>query len=212
MLQMRQKNQVKCLAVVLVLALSGAGQAETPVVEWIRQLGTAGDDWGWGVSVDGNGNAYVTGYTEGGLDGNTSAGYSDMFLTKYDTAGTKLWTRQLGTASSDVGYGVSVDGSGNVYVTGYTHSDLDGNTSEGGEDMFLTKYDTAGAKLWTRQLGTASYDIGRGVSVDGSGNTYVTGYTSGGLDGNTSAGYSDMFLTKNSYRNYFPVFVLGLIV
>ena len=79
---MSEKIQVKSLAAILVLALSATAQAETPVVEWTRQLGTTSDDYGRGVSVDGSGNAYVTGYTEGGLDGNTNAGGSDIFLTK----------------------------------------------------------------------------------------------------------------------------------
>ena len=139
MLLMSEKFQVKCLIAILVLALSATAQAEYPVVEWTRQLGTAVDDYGRGVSVDGSGNAYVTGFTHGGLDGNTSAGGWDMFLTKYDTNGAKLWTEQLGTSSSDDGRGVSVDGSGNAYVTGLTYGGLDGNTSAGGADMFLVK-------------------------------------------------------------------------
>ena len=195
---MRQKNQVKWLAAILLLALSATGQAETPVVEWTRQLGTAGNDSGSGVSVDGSGSAYVTGFTYGGLDGNTNTGGYDMFLTKYDTDGAKLWTRQLGSSSNDVGNGVSVDGNGNAYVTGWTEGGLDGNTNAGSPyaDMFLSKYDTDGAKLWTKQLGTNATDCGWGVSVDGSGNAYVTGVTHGGLDSNTNAGNVDMFLTK----------------
>ena len=64
--------------------------------------------------------------------------------------------------------------------------------------MFLTKYDTNGNKLWTEQLGTAGYDYAKGVSLDGSGNAYLTGTTYGGLDGNTYAGEGDMFLVKIS--------------
>ena len=114
---MSQKIQVKCLVAILLLSLSATAQAETPVVEWTRQLGTDSIDWGNDVSVDGSGNAYVIGQTEGNLDGNTSEGESDIFLTKYDTAGNKLWTKQLGTASDDYGKGVSVYDSG-VYTTG----------------------------------------------------------------------------------------------
>jgi len=102
--------------------------------------------------------AYVAGHTLGGLDGNTSAGGDDLFLVKYDTNGNKLWTRQLGTSSLDGAYGVAVDGSGNAYVAGHTLGGLDGNTSAGGDDLFLVKYDTNGNKLWTRQLGSSSWD------------------------------------------------------
>ena len=66
----------------VLLALSATTQAETPVVEWTRQLGTGSADYGFGVSVDGSGNAYVTGYTNGSFGGNTNAGGYDMFLVK----------------------------------------------------------------------------------------------------------------------------------
>ncbi|MBN2292488.1 MAG: SBBP repeat-containing protein [Pirellulales bacterium] len=193
---MSQNIQVKWLIVILALALSATAQAEYPVVEWTRQLGTSSYDYGTGVSVDGNGNAYVTGITRGGLDGNTNAGQEDMFLTKYDTDGAKLWTRQMGLYGNDGGYSVSVDSCGNAFVTGCTYSGLDGNTNAGYADMFLTKYDTNGDMLWTQQLVSVLFDEGYDVSVDRNGNAYVTGSTRDDLDGNTNMGYDDMFLTK----------------
>jgi len=83
----------------------------------------------------------VTGNTYGGLDGNTSSGRYDMFLVKYNSSGTKQWTKQLGTSYNDYGQGVTTDSSGNIYVTGYTNGGgLDGNTNLGGRDIFLVKY------------------------------------------------------------------------
>ncbi|MEE1577942.1 MAG: SBBP repeat-containing protein, partial [Deltaproteobacteria bacterium] len=70
------------------------------------------------------------------------------------------------------------------------------NTNAGSEDLFVVKYDSSGTKQWTKQLGTSSHDQANGVATDSSGNVYVTGYTSGGLDGNTSAGNSDLFVVK----------------
>jgi Beta-propeller repeat len=141
------------LLFVALTSCGGSGGGSSPVNQanqgtWTgtKQLGTAGLDFGYGVAVDSSGNVYVTGYTEGGLDGNTSAGNFDIFLVKYDSAGTKQWTRQLGTTEWDVGSGVAVDSSGNAYVTGYTPGGLDGNTSAGGEDIFLVKYDSNGVK------------------------------------------------------------------
>jgi len=93
------------------------------------QLAT--NDYANGVATDSSGNVYVTGGTKGGLDGNTSAGNTDLFVVKYNSSGTKQWTKQLGTSSSDEAYGVATDSSGNVYVTGYTAGGLDGNTSAG---------------------------------------------------------------------------------
>ena len=109
---------------------------------------------------------------------------------------TSSWTKQLGTSSSDKGRGVTTDSSGNIYVTGTTSGNLDGNTSSGLDDIFLVKYNSSGTKQWTKQLGTTSWDEGHGVTVDSSDNIYVTGFTGGGLDGNTSSGGNDMFLVK----------------
>jgi hypothetical protein len=65
---------------------------------------------------------------------------------KYDSSGTKQWTKQLGTSSSELGEGVTTDSSGNIYVTGNTLGNLDGNTNSGDEDIFLVKYDSSGTK------------------------------------------------------------------
>ena len=168
----------------------------TTTTTWTKQLGTTSDDKGNSVTTDTSGNIYVTGYTDGGLDGNTSSGESNIFLVKYNSSGTKQWTKQLGSGTKDRGNGVSTDSSGNVYVTGYTYGGLDGNTSSGGMDIFLVKYDSSGTKQWTKQLGTSSYESGSGVTTDSSDNIYVTGLTEGGLDGNTNSGSWDIFLIK----------------
>jgi len=100
----------------------------------------------------------------------------------------EAWTRQWGTDKSAVGYSVAVDSSGNVFVTGYTDGDIDGNTNSGVEDIFLTKFDNDGEKLWTKQWGTDKHDDSTSVAVDSNDNIYVTGYTYGDLEGNTSVG------------------------
>ena len=164
--------------------------------EWTKQLGSSGRDSANGVATDSSGNVYVTGVTYGGLDWNTSAGANDLFVVKYNSSGTKEWTKQLGSASSDFANGVATDSSGNVYVAGATYGGLDGNTSAGKADLFVVKYNSSGTKKWTKQLGTSKHDRARGVATDSSGNVYVTGDTYGGLDGNTSAGYNDLFVVK----------------
>jgi len=164
--------------------------------QWTKQLGSSGWDWGNGVTTDSSGNIYVTGYTNGGLDGNTNSGYGDIFLVKFNSSGTKQWTKQLGTSSSDSGNGVITDSSGNIYVTGYTLGGLDGNTNSGSYDMFLVKYNSSGTKQWTKQLGTSKGDYGRSVTTDSSDNIYLTGSTWGGLDGNTNLADNDIFLVK----------------
>ena len=63
------------------------------------QLAT--NDYANGVATDSSGNVYVTGGTKGGLDGNTSAGNTDLFVVKYNSSGTKQWTKQIGSSSQN---------------------------------------------------------------------------------------------------------------
>jgi len=164
--------------------------------QWTKQLRSRGGDDGNGVTTDSSGNIYVTGNTQGEFDGNTSSGSTDIFLVKYNSSGTKQWTKQLGTSDTDRGNGVTTDSSGNIYVSGTTEGGLDGNTNSGQQDIFLVKYNSSGTKQWTKQLGTSSNDKGNGVTTDSSGNIYVVGSTYGGLDGNTNLGGFDIVLIK----------------
>src|SRR5262249_55334116 len=76
-------------------------------------------------------------------------------------------TKELGVPGQDtLGYGVATDAFGNVHVTGYTYGGLDGNMLTGLTDFFVTKYDSTGAKQWTKQLGAATGNThGYGVAT-----------------------------------------------
>jgi uncharacterized delta-60 repeat protein len=141
-------------------------------VLWTRELSTSTDDRARGVAVDATG-VYVAGITTGSLSDQAYIGNYDAFVTKYDAAGAELWTRQFGSAESDVVNAVAVDDSG-VYLTGATQSNLPGQVSAGSFDAFIRKYDTNGVEVWTRQFGTDLSDIAEGITVDASG-IYVTG-------------------------------------
>ena len=80
------------------------------------QLAT--NDYANGVATDSSGNVYVTGGTKGGLDGNTSAGNTDLFVVKYNSSGTKQWTKQLGTSSTDSANGIAF-GNNTFLTVGY---------------------------------------------------------------------------------------------
>lgn len=144
--------------------------------------------------TDAAGNVLISGYTQGSLDGQPYAGGSDAFVSKYDTSGNLLWTRQQGTSNTDVSKGVAVDAAAHVFISGYTNGDLDG-TNAGSDDAFVSKYDTSGSFLWTRQLGTADQDISQAVAADADGSVFISGYTNGDLDGFNAGGY-DAFVTK----------------
>jgi uncharacterized delta-60 repeat protein len=140
------------------------------IIQWQRTLGGPGNtDESYGIAVDSSGNCYTAGWT------NTSgAGSTDVLITKYNTSGAIQWQRTFGGGSSDFGYGIAIDSSGNCYVTGYTNS-----AGAGSSDLLITKYNTSGTYQWQRVLGSVDSEQGRGIAVDSSGNCYVTGYTNG---------------------------------
>ena len=181
------------VAVLFLLALCYATSARGQTPAWTRQLGTSSFDENSGVSSDGLGSVYISGWTDGSFDG-TNAGERDAFVAKYNASGTLEWTRQLGTSDLDGSLGVSADGVSSVYMSGTTWGNLEG-TNVGRSDAFLSKYDTNGNLQWTRQFGTGAFDYSSGVSSDGLGSVYVTGVTEGRLDG-TRAGVRDVFVAK----------------
>ena len=115
--------------------------------------------------------------TEGGLHENSSAGSQDIFLVKFNSAGTRLWTKQLGTSSIEYAYGITVDSSDNIYVTGYTGGGLDTNSNLGSDDIFLVKYNQ-GLSI-TNSDKTFTFDPSDNLT---GGTTYLTRVTTGVKD------------------------------
>lgn len=191
--------------------LSGVGSTDFFITKYdssgnrlyTKQLGVSGcTTIAKSLAADKNGNVYVGGYTNGGLDGNSLSGNgsTDFFLTKYDSIGNRLFTNQIGVSGrTTFAESVATDNGGNLYIAGYTYGGLDGNTlsSEYSPDLFVTKYDSNGVKQYTRQLGTpGQFTMASGVVTDAFGNVYVAGTTNGGLDGNAMSGIWELFLTK----------------
>jgi len=131
-------------------------------------------------------------------------GLSAMLAVAAELPPDFLWTRRAGGSDMDTGCGVAVDGSGNVFVTGYfIGTNMFGTTnliSSGAEDVFVAKYDSAGTLLWARKAGGSAYDEGRAIAVDAAGNAFVAGLFQGtasfGATNLSSSGQSDIFLAK----------------
>jgi len=133
-----------------------------------------GNDIAYSLAVDGSGNVYVTGRSTGSGIGGIRFDYATI---KYSSAGVPLWTNLYNGAgnSDDEAHSLAVDGSGDVYVTGYSI----GNGS--GYDYATIKYSSAGVPLWTNIYNGAgnTNDYSQSLKMDSSGNVYVTGYSTG---------------------------------
>jgi len=163
---------------------------------WVRQLGSANDEFGTGVAVAEDGGVYVSGYTSGALDGNIRLGSYDAVLVKYDVDGNRHWTRQMGTATTDYAQAVAVGPDGRVHVAGFTTGAMGGAAPLGGSDMFLATYDGKGTWLEMRQVGSPAADRGQGVATSADGSVYLVGYTAGQVSDIPSAGGYDTVLYR----------------
>ncbi|WZP00845.1 hypothetical protein EP7_002500 [Isosphaeraceae bacterium EP7] len=151
-------------------------------------------------AVDAAGNTYVTGYLYGptdldpavdrpdGSDILTPRGSTDAFVAKYAPDNTLVWARLMGSTLNtsslytyEGGDAVSVDGSGNVYVSGGFLGQADFGpirlTSAGDKDVFVAKLDSSGNFLWAKGWGGTTRDLSGGLAVDGSGNVVSVGTT-----------------------------------
>jgi hypothetical protein len=212
--------------IVLLLLLTSAGQTQAAgpdELQWAKKAGGTGFDGGSGIATDRYGNSLVTGWfretaTFGAGEADetslTSAGDSDIFVTKYDRNGALLWAKKAGGTAFDAGYNIAIDGDGNSLVTGCfegtaTFGAGEANetslTSAGDSDIFVAKYDRNGALLWAKKAGGTGFDAGNGIAIDGDGNSLVTGLFQGtatfgdseaGETSLTSAGDADVFVAK----------------
>ena len=157
-----------------------------PNGNWIWAVNAGGTEYdvGFGIALDGAGNAWVTGYFGGTATfGNvtlTTNGYYDIFVAKLDSSGNWLWAVKAGGTESDEGTNIIVDGMGNAWVTGYfgdtTTFGSQTLTSSGSDDIFVAKLDSSGNWIWAVQAGGISIDRGYDIVVDGEGNAWVTGH------------------------------------
>jgi len=101
-----------------------------------------------------------------------------------------VWHTFYGSSNTDLGYGIAVDGSGNVYITGYSVATWGSplHAHSGGADIVVVKLTSAGAYQWHTFYGSSNIDYGQAIAVDGSGNVYITGssYATWQGDGGTN--------------------------
>jgi hypothetical protein len=180
-----------------ILLSGGQVQAElaslTSSPAWIRQFGTLDYEDSYGVAVALDGKIWTVSSGRYLLDGQTKTNDADNYLTVFNSDGTIHSSINSGSIGRQIIQGIAASGS-HVYVGGQTTApSLDGQTNNWGKSGYLSAYDLAGNKLWTRLL--PGYTGTRSITADGSG-IYAAGFTFFGLNGMPSLGGGDAFLAK----------------
>ena len=179
----------------------------------VKTYGSQGEDVPVGVDTDSHGGVYIAGYTNGDLDGEKNSGAEDIFLTKFDRTGKRLWTRLFGSATapdhqrkSELTRAMTIAPNDIIYVAGDTQGNLGGRQNSGNYDMFVTKFSTEGVVLGTVMQGGANLnnpnygaaDHVGDIVVASDGSIYLFGTTTGQFPGSGNNGndYSQLVLVK----------------
>ena len=167
-------------------------------IVWVRQFGGAATDWTQGVDVDGEGNVYVVGLTEGRVGDAEPLGGSDGLLAGYSPAGDLRFVTVTGTPEADTLFEVRVHGE-DIVATGSstgTH-ELARNPNRGERDGMLVRFDAEGGVVEVVGLGTARVDDLTGLTVTADGRIVFSGHTYGDLAG-TNRGDADLVVGSAS--------------
>jgi hypothetical protein len=178
---------------------------------WPVRAGGIKKDAGGGIVTDASGNVYVAGAFEQFASWGTlsipSYGSTDIFLAKYSSSGKPQWVIKQGGSSADAASSVALDFEGNLIITGSFRSTGtfgQGNvfTSNGIDDIFLSKISPAGSVIWSKRAGGSDQDVAYAITSDNTGNIYLTGYFRGTMSFPNSAvtltsmGGTDAFVAK----------------
>jgi len=187
-----------------VVKLSSAG-----ALTWLAFMGSASDDFGKGIALDGAGDVYVSGSSLASWGSSPVRAYSggqDAFAAKLMSAtGIRSWNTFLGGGGSDLAQGLGVDASGNVYVAGWSSATWGSplRAYSGNLDGFTTQLSSSGGLHFSTFLGGTAEDQATAMAVDGFGVGYVAGY-SGSSWGNPVWAYTsgvDGFAAKVDFPN-----------
>ena len=154
---------------------------------WLEQMGGAGHDYGRALTLDADGNIFLTGIFEQTADFNisgsavslTSLGKFDIFIAKMENTGEVIWVKQMGGSGHEEVKSISLDSEGNIYTTGAFNGMVDfdpGNatfnlTSELGNFTFVQKLNSSGDFAWAIRIPGTTYSM----RSDNSGNILLTG-------------------------------------
>ena len=179
-----------------------------PNLLWGTYYGDAGNEYSYGITADLNNNVLITGETFSASAIATSGAYQsnlgggvDAFIAKFNPSGVRQWGTYFGGTGNDSGYGIDVDGSNNILLSGWTNSDSvmatpgAHQTAFGGGlyDAFIAKFDSSGIRQWSTYYGDADDDYGYGIAADNNNNILVNGKTTSASGIATSGAYQTVF-------------------
>lgn len=186
---------------------------------WAIGYGYLGNDRGFTLEADDSGNLVVAGVFLGTADFDpgagtrllTSAGGTDVFICKLTSAGKLIWAQRFGGTFDDHCNSLAVDRSGRVHTTGWFGGTADFDpgpgvftlTGSGSADAYVSALNSAGQFLWAKQIGGASHDLGRSVTVDTFNNVYVAGGFRGTVDFDPGNGVFNLVSIGMSFEETF---------
>ena len=178
-------------------------EAQTPSVSltknWTKLFGESGiSSYTQKLYSDDNA-IYVAGYEEQLANDDSCSDCAGLLVFKYNKSGELQWSASINPSTDESSYYVAndivSDASGNVYVTGESYVEFDGNSLIGDQDAFVVKYDSSGVKQWSKLLGVSASSTSAKKIITTATHLYIVGNTTGDL-GSGAVGNSDLFIAK----------------
>jgi len=172
----------------LFIAFVSKSFCQTPNWNWANTINGHWDEKGEKIISDKNGNIFVVGSFKSpminfGIDTLYCNSGGELFIVKYDSVGNPLWAKNIidGIGGEAWVTGVSVDSVGDIYVCGYDsyQAVIIGTTTTWKwrvKDIFIKKYNTNGAEIWTKEFGGDVYDVANSITTSSDGSFFITGY------------------------------------
>ncbi len=166
---------------------------------WAKQIGGPSTDIARDIAIDYNLDLYITGYFSGTADFDpspavfnlTSAGASDAFVCKLDSAGNFIWAKRFGGVDGDQTRAIAVDNTGNSYTVGSFFAECDFSPGIGtnsltsvnySQDAFICKLNKDGDFQWVAQIGGDNVEAIMDVNADNPESVFATGLLFGTTD------------------------------
>ena len=199
----------------LVLLFSTSIIAQDLNLDFAKSYGSNSFDIGYSIHNDGAGNTYVCGVfndsvtfeTESGDVTYTSNGQTDIFVTKYNSAGNIVWVKRVGGANNDNAYSISTDSQGNVIVAGRFIGSVDFDPGPGTDiqfsginSYFVLKLDASGNFVWVNFTSSAT-GRAESMTIDASNTIFITGEFRGSMDYDPGNGNFVTITSGNSGNN-----------